>query len=88
MLKGLSIICIILLPFAACGCRSSRTGEKGPVRKAVELPVAATDKGLDKSYSVIEKKIRLPGGNKAQMLEQELPSYYEGGSNISGLQHD
>ncbi|MDP8248255.1 MAG: hypothetical protein P9M00_08975 [Candidatus Tritonobacter lacicola] len=88
MLKGLSIICIILLPLAACGCRSSRPGEKGPVRKAVELPVAVTDKGLDKSYSVIEKKIRLPGGNKAQMLEQELPIYYEGGSNISGLQHD
>ena len=88
MLKGLSIICIILLPLAACGCRPSRPGEKGPVRKAVELPVKATEKGIDKSFEIIEKKISLPGGNKAPILEQELPVYYEGGSNISGLQHN
>ena len=88
MQRTLITLCAPVLLLALAGCPSSKSGGKGPVRKAVELPVAATEKGLDKSYSAIEKKIRLPGGNKAPMRDQELPVYYEGGSNINSLQRD
>ena len=88
MLKNFAPLIIIVLIAALAGCASSRSGEKGPVRKAVEMPVAATEKGLDKSYSAIEKKIRLPGGDKSPIQEQELPVYYEGGSNLNSLQRD
>jgi len=88
MRRTLIALCANVLLLTLAGCHSSSSGGKGPVRKAVELPVAATEKGLDKSYSAIEKKVRLPGGNKASMREQELPLYYEGGSNINSLQRD
>lgn len=88
MPRNFAPLITIVLIAALAGCASSRSGGKGPVRKAVELPVAATEKGLDTSYSAIEKKIRLPGGNKSPMRDRELPLYYEGGSNINSLQRD
>ncbi len=88
MVKSLNLLFILIVILLISSCAPRRPGAKGPVRKAVEFPVVATDKGLDKSYSIIDKRIRLPGGNRAPMLERELPVYREGGSNISGLQHD